>query len=252
MRALRFQERISCWLADRVITVNETMGETLAAKGVTGDKIFIVHNFPDRNHFPISDLPNRWPKAQDNLVLLYCGTVTEHYDLGLAVKAMATLSGEIPIRLKIMGDGNRLSEILSLASELQIRDSIELINKVPIERVAEQMRHADIGISCHRAGVFGDLYFSTKILEYLSQGLPVVTARTYTINRYLPDNSVFYFEPGNHLSLAAEIRNMWNNPDEVMDRLEHARRLLSKLSWQAEKSRFWDFYTNFLQRTAAG
>jgi glycosyltransferase involved in cell wall biosynthesis len=93
VRALRFQERISCWLADRVITVNDTMRETLAAKGVSGDKIFIVHNFPDRSHFPIADLPNRWPKAPDNLVLLYCGMVTEHYNLGLAVRAMAVLRG---------------------------------------------------------------------------------------------------------------------------------------------------------------
>ena len=247
VRILRFQERISCSLADRVISVNDTMREALTAKGVNREKIVIVHNFPDSSHFPVADLPTRWPKAADSLVLLYCGTVTEHYDLSLAVRAMATLSGEIPIRLKIMGDGNRLSEVLSLASALNIREAIELVGKVPIERVAEEMRKADVGVSCHRAGLFGDLYFSTKILEYLSQGLPVVTARTYTINRYLPDDSVFYFKPGSHLALAAELRHMWRNPDEVMSRLERAMALLSKLSWQTEKARFWDFYADLLQ-----
>lgn len=248
VRGLRLQERIGCRFADRVISVNDTMRETLIAKGVRSEKIFIVHNFPDHYHFPIVDLPSRWPRSPDVLELSYCGTITAHYDLGLAVKAIAELSGKVPIRLRILGDGNRISEVLNLASALKVRDWIEVVSKVPIEKVAEEMRKADAGISCHRAGVFGDLYFSTKLLEYLSQGLPVVTADTYTVRRYLPDDTVFYFEPGNHLSLADQLRHMWENPGEVRVRMENARALLSKLSWQAEKPRLREFYTSLQQQ----
>lgn len=249
VRLLRFQERISHVLAHRIISVNDTMRENLRAKGVADAKIFIVNNFPDERLFPISEPTTSWPRSRDQLVMLYCGTVTEHYDLGLAVRAVARLAGEIPVKLRILGDGNRLDEVLNLAAELGVADSVERVGSVPIDRVRDEMRNADIGISCHRAGVFGDLYFSTKIVEYMTQGLPVLSPRTYTINKYLPDDSMFYFEPGSDAALAESLRFMWQNSDEVVRRIARARQLLPRLSWQAEKGKFLAFYTNLVTST---
>src|SRR5437763_15340787 len=101
---------------------------------------------------------------------------------------MAKLNCELPIRLKIIGNSNKLAEVLDLASQLGVRDSIELVGRGPIEEVAGEMRRADVGISCHRDGILGGLYFSTKIVEYLTQGLPVVSPRTCTVRKYLPED----------------------------------------------------------------
>jgi len=248
---LRLQEKFSCWLADRVISVNDTMRENLRGKGVPDEKIFILHNYPDQAYFQMRDVPAIWPKSRERLVVLYCGTVTEHYDLGLAVRAIARLAREIPIELRIMGKGNKLNEVLALASELGVRDRITLVGTVPVEKVAEEMRKADVGISCHRAGIFGDLYFSTKIIEYLTQGLAVVSPRTYTIHKYLPDDCLFYFEPGNEEALADTIRLIWNNPAEVLGRLAQARQRLPQLSWQSEKGRLLGFYDGLLNQVPA-
>jgi glycosyltransferase involved in cell wall biosynthesis len=244
---LRLQERLSYALADRVVSVNETMRENLRRKGVDEARIFILNNFPDERVFPPRETRAAWPQRRDRLTLLYCGTITEHYDVGLAVKAMAKLAGEIPLRLRILGEGNRLAEVLRLASDLGIRDAVEHVGSVPIDKVRDEMQNADIGISCHRAGVFGDLYFATKIVEYLTQSLPALTPRTYTIMKYLPEDAVFYFEPSSEVSLVETLRFMWNNPGEVVRRLAIARTLLPKLSWQAEKSRFLDFYANVVR-----
>lgn len=248
---LRFQEKISCRLANRVVSVNETMRENLRAKGVADEKIFILHNYPDQTHFHVCDPPRSWPKNSERLVLLYCGTVTEHYDLGLAVKAIARLAGEIPIHLKIMGGGNKLSEVLELADTLGVRDSIEHLGPVPLEKVAEEMRKADVGISCHKGGIFGDLYFSTKIIEYLTQGLAVLSPCTYTIHKYLSDDCLFYFEPGNEAALADAIRFLWYNPTEVLRRLTQARKHVARFSWDAEKTEFLDFYAELLDHAPA-
>ena len=243
---LGLQEKVSCAFADRVVSVNDTMRENLRAKGVADEKIFIVNNFPDQKLFPICDPPATWPRRKDSLVLLYCGTVTEHYDLGLAVKAIARLAGTVPVKLRILGEGNRLAEVLALASALGVRDSIEHLGLVPIDKVRAELKKADIGISCHRAGVFGDLYFSTKIVEYLTQGLPVVSPRTKTICRYLPEDCMFYFEPGNDAALADCLRFIWQNPAEVSKRLTSAKDVLPRLSWQAEKGKYVSFYTDLM------
>lgn len=246
IRLLRLQEKISCALADRVISVNESMRENLLRKGVSDDKIFIVHNFPDQRVFPRCDVPDLWPRNPDELSLLYCGTVTEHYDLALVVKAIARVKDEVPVKLRIVGAGTTLSEVFDLARRLGVADSIEGVGTIPLEKVHQEMRKADAGISCQRGSVFGDLCFSTKIVEYLTQGLPVLTPQTYTVLKYLPTDSVFYFEPGNDASLANAIRLMWHNPAEVLRRLARARQLLPRLSWQAEKERFLTFYSDLL------
>jgi glycosyltransferase involved in cell wall biosynthesis len=246
VRLLRMQEQISHPLAHRIISVNETMRENLRAKGVADSKILIVNNFPDERLFPICAPAVSWPRSRDALVVLYCGTVTEHYDLGLAVKAIERLKGEVPVKLRILGEGNRLAEILGLADRLGIAQAVEHIASVPIDCVRDEMRRADVGISCHRAGVFGDLYFSTKIVEYLTQGLPVLSPRTHTIRKYLPDDTMFYFEPGNDASLAESLRFMWQNPNEVLQRIARARGLLPNLSWQAEKRKLLAFYSDLL------
>ena len=249
VKGLRLQEKIGCALADRIISVNDTMRENLRGKGVPDEKIFIVHNFPDARLFPVCPPPASWPRTRDSLIVLYCGTVTEHYDLGLAVKAIARLAGEIPVKFRILGEGNRIDEVLELASTLGVRDSIEHIGSVTIDKVRDEMRKADVGISCHIGGVFGDLYFSTKIVEYLTQGLPALSPRTYTITKYLPDDCVFYFEPGNEMALTDGLRFMWNNPAEVLKRLTKAGELLPQLSWQAQKSIFGSYYTDLMNNT---
>jgi glycosyltransferase involved in cell wall biosynthesis len=251
VRLLRLQEKISCSLADRVISVNDTMRENLQGKGVRNEKIFIVHNFPDLKVFPVSEALASWPRSRDSLVLLYCGTVTEHYDLELAVRVIARLKGEIPVKLRILGEGNKLTEVLELAAGLGVRDSIEHVGLVPLDKVRDEMKKADVGISCHRAGVFGDLYFSTKIVEYLTQGLPVLSPQTKTITRYLSEDCLFYYEPGNEAEMADALRFMWNNPTAVMERLAKGRGLLPQLSWQSEKEKFQSYYAELMNGESA-
>jgi glycosyltransferase involved in cell wall biosynthesis len=246
VRLLGVQERISHAFAHRVVSVNETMRENLRAKGVADRKIFILNNFPDEKLFPIVEPRTSWPRSADELVLLYCGTVTEHYDLGLAVRAMSKVANDVPVKLRILGDGNRLAEVLTLAASLGLEKSVEHVGTVPIDRVRDEMQNADVGISCHRAGVFGNLYFSTKIVEYLTQGLPVISPRTYTIAKYLSEDALFYFEPGSESGLADNLRLMWHNPEEVARRLSRARALLPRLSWQGERTKLLSFYSGLL------
>jgi glycosyltransferase involved in cell wall biosynthesis len=249
VRLLRLQEKISCGLADRVISVSESLRENLRAKGVPDEKLFILHNFPDQRVFPICDIPASWPRNKNSLSLFYCGTITEQYDLALVVKAIARLAGEIPVKLRIAGVGHTLAAVLELARSLGVADSIQPIGAIPLERVHEEMRKADVGISCQRASVLGHLMLSTKIIEYLTQGLPVLTPNTYTVSKYLPADCVFYHEPGNDAAAADALRLMWHNPPEVLKRVTRAQQLLPRLSWQAEKKRFLGFYRGLLNNT---
>lgn len=247
VRILGIQERMSYPLPHRLITVSDPMAENLERKGVRRNRIAVVHNFPDASLFPVLPDMDRWPRHPGRFTLMYSGTVTEHYRLDVVIRALARVTGEIPeARLRILGEGNKLAECLALARELGVEERIERLSPVPIEQVREVIGGADVGISGHQGGVFGDWYFSTKLVEFLTQGLPVVTSRTKTIDRYLPEDSVFYFEPLNDADCAEQLLAIHRNPDLVRKRLHNARAVVERLTWQRDKENLTRLYERLL------
>jgi glycosyltransferase involved in cell wall biosynthesis len=118
-RILNWQQRVSCRLANRVISVSESMRENLQSKGVASNKLFIVHNFPEQGFFPSDGRGSVWPRHHGQPILLYCGTITDDYRLDISVQALAISSKTIPgLRLRIVGEGNRVADLRRLAGEL--------------------------------------------------------------------------------------------------------------------------------------
>ncbi len=137
--------------------------------------------------------------------------------------------------------------MLQLAHNLGVENYVEYLEPVPFDKMRNMMEDADVGISAHQGGAFGDLYFSTKILEYLTQGLPVLSSRTETILRYIPEDTVFYFEPENAKDMAKQIIQIWSEPDLVRKKMENAKRLLHKYVWEKEKYKLINFYQELLR-----
>jgi glycosyltransferase involved in cell wall biosynthesis len=75
------------------------------------------------------------------------------------------------------------------------------------------MVNADLGIVPKLAEGFGNEAYSTKILEFMSQGLPVVASRTRIDQHYFPDGQVCFFESGNAADLAAKICELAKDPE---------------------------------------
>lgn len=248
VKALKWEEKFSCKLAHYVISVNSAMYKNLRSKGIPSKKIFILHNFPDTKYLPVKYDITRWPYHREGFILLYAGTVTEHYRLDIAVRALALVIKDIPcIKLRILGDGNELSRILQLANNLGLFMYVEHLKPVDFDKVKDIMVDADVGITSHQGGIFGDVYFATKILDYLSQGLPVVSSRTKTILSYIPEDAIFYFEPEDASDMAKKIIEIWNNPDLVRRKMENAKKILDKYTWEEEKQKFTNFYQEILK-----
>jgi glycosyltransferase involved in cell wall biosynthesis len=244
VKLIKLQEWLSYKMPDHLVTVSVPMAENLSNKSNRPiSSIKVVHNFTDLDRFPVTQTTVDWPRNKDSFVLLYAGTITEHYALHTAVRAVALLADRIPnIHFRMLGDGNRVDSVLALARELGIADRVEHKKRVPIEEVKRFMAEADIGISPHNAGPFGNLYFSNKIVDFMTQGIPVVSSRTYTIEKYIPEEALFYFEPDNPQELSDKILHMRTHPSLVQDKIRLARDLVSNYNWQAEKHNLVRFY----------
>ncbi len=109
------------------------------------------------------------------------------------------------------------------------------------------MKHADVGISTHQGGAFGDLYFSNKILEFMTQGLPVISSRTRTIEKYIPQDAIVYFEPENVQDLITKIVWMRENPSTVQEKIRRAEETVEQYMWDKEKHRLVTFYRRLIE-----
>jgi glycosyltransferase involved in cell wall biosynthesis len=249
IRLLKLQEWISYRVPSHLLTVSLPMAANVAKKGgVPAKAVAVVHNFPDGSRFPIREDRNGWPYNTDRIVFLYSGLVAEHYRLDIAVRAFAIVSKSIPnVRFCILGDGHCLKEVLALAKDLEIGEKVEHIPSVDQAKVREVMGRMDAGITTHERGVFGDLYFSTKVIEFMTQGLPVLSSRTRTLEKYIPEDAIFYFEPGQVEDLVKQIMFMVENPAIVQERIRKSSQVLLDFTWQEEEKKFVSFYESLLK-----
>lgn len=210
--AVRAQERVSCRLADLVITVSDQWRDVLIDRGVAPDKILVVMNVADERVFQMPDPP---PPRGDGFTLIYHGTVHHRYGLDLAVSAVARLQREIPgLRLIIQGAGDHMTELRSLTEQLGLGDAVELADQlVRVEHLPDIIARADVGVVPYRDDVFTDGLLPTKLMEYAVMGLPCVAASTTAIEANFRDTMVAFFTPGDVESLAETILELYRDPD---------------------------------------
>lgn len=247
VRLVALQERLSCGLADHVITVTEGWKETLAIRGVRPDKISVVMNLADPAVFG-SPLPKE-PHHPDELRLLYHGTFAHRYGVDLLVAAVADLRLRIPrIELRLLGDGELKGSLIEQIETLGLREQVHMSDGfLEAAALPAHIAWADIGLVPNRADVFTNGILPTKLLEYVALGTPVVVARTSTVADYFDDGMVAFYPPGDLSGLIGAIEDLHRHPDKA--------RALSTAALRFNETHRWDeaarSYVDTIQRLSA-
>lgn len=193
-RLLCLIERLACGFADHVIVPNHLWVPTLAARSVSGSKCSVCLNLPDRNIFRYSDRPAPNSTRAD---FLYPGSLQWHQGLDIAIRAFAVIARELPgARFHIYGEGQAKASLMALTVELGLENRIRFHRFLPLRKIARVMRAATVGVIPKRSDSFGDEAFSTKILEFMALGVPVIVSATKVDRYYFNDDVAAFFRPG--------------------------------------------------------
>jgi len=239
IKFIGIQEKISFRFPNHLFTVHEPLQELFIKRGVIKkDKIDVVLNVPDTKIF--KDRQFRKNSEPDgHFVLIYTGTVAERYGLDIAIRGIDLLRNKIPkLKLWIVGEGEHLPYLRNLVMELNLKSYIKFYNPVPLTQIPSLLAKANVGISTHKQDPFWDIYFSTKIVEFLTIGLPVVVSRTKTIQYYFDDDMLFFFTPEDICDFAEKILTVYKNPFLAEKKVENARKYIKNLSWDIEKKKY--------------
>ena len=215
VRALKLAERWSTGFADHVIVANDIWLEKIATRAVRREKCSAFINFPDTTVFRTG---LRTRAADDGeFVMHYPGTLNWHQGLDIAIRAFAIAQRSAPdLRFHIHGEGSAKPALRALVDELGLADRVHLHAPLPLRAIAGVMAQADLGVVPKRNDPFGGEAFSTKILEFMALGVPVMVARTRIDQHYFDDTLVSFFEPGDEHDLARAML------DAVRDRTRSA------------------------------
>jgi len=248
-QALRQVERVSCRFADHVIAANHLWRDLLIGRSVPAAKCSVFINYIDLDLFH----PRARTRQDGRFILLYPGVLNWHQGLDIALRAFAKVKPRAPqAEFHIYGEGTQKESLRALARQLGVSGSVRLMDMAPLGEMPAIMANADVGLVAKRADVFGNEAYSTKILEYMSQRLPVVLPRTRIDSFYFNEEVALFYQPENPTDMAEKILALAE--DRALGRrlADAAWTCVRHNSWQAKQHLYLRLVDQLIGRPGAG
>jgi glycosyltransferase involved in cell wall biosynthesis len=235
VRLLRSVERFSASMADHVILANGIWLNKYVARSAKSDKCSAFINYVDERVFN-RDLRSVSPEGP---VIMFPGGLQWHQGVDIAIRAFAIVLRCLPgAKFHIYGDGNMKPHLVELVRQMKLGASVRFFEPVPIRQIASIMGTAHLGIVPKRADSFGNEAYSTKIMEFMALGVPVVVADTAVDRYYFNDSVVKYFKSGNDDALAMAMLDVLTDHDARVGLVQRATEYADKYCWGRNVDRY--------------
>ncbi len=231
-RALKLVERLAARASDAVLTVHEPYRQELGAHGVPVEKVSVVLNSLDESLVPPEPEDSADPGG-GGFRVVYHGTITPHYGVGLLVEAAARARARVrDLRLELYGAGDAVPEVIEAARALGLGDALTVVPRfVPQREVLRAVRSASVGVVPNLPLRLNRFALPTKLFEYVALGVPAVVADLPTIRLHFSEHEVCFFEAGDAASLAAALEHVASDPEAAARRAEAARERYEAYRW---------------------
>lgn len=237
-RLLVVMERLSIAYSNFVIVSNHLWEKKLTERSVPHEKCTTIINYPDVSIF------YRRPQTsnrKNEFLMCYPGTLNRHQGLQVAIRAMALLQHKAPnVKFLIIGDGPDREKLKTMVQQERLEDRVAIQGFVPLETIAETMAGVNLGVVPKLKDSFGNEAFSTKIMEFMAMGVPVVASDTRIDKYYFNDDLVQFFESGNAEDLADKILDLVNDSAKRSLLCANARAYIERNNWDVRKNEYLD------------
>jgi glycosyltransferase involved in cell wall biosynthesis len=237
-RGLQLVEQLSSWFSDHVIAANDIWMQRLVQRSTRSEKCTSFINYPDPGVFH----PGLRVRTDDGrFIISYPGTLNWHQGLDIAVNAFAIALERAPaMEFHIYGEGSSKPELSRLVKELKLEGKVLLNDPLPLREIASIMANADLGVIPKRADSFGGEAFSTKILEFMALGVPVLAASTRIDRYYFTDELLRFFKSSDIDALAVAMVDAYQNRAVGSVRAANALAFIEHNNWSTKKRDYLD------------
>ena len=246
---LHQQENICLGAADLIITPSHTTKNYLQNIRGVQTEIKVIPNGVDTRIFTC----RRSRFVQQNQVnLLYFGTLASWQGVHLAIEALALTHKNIPATLSIicLGRDRQIAKLYKLARKLKVEHLVTIQQPLSQSELVQKVHQSDIVLapltSNDRNLVQGCC--PLKILETMATGTPII-ASDLPVVRELGDREQHFWlvKPGSAKAIKDGIFHLVNNPKLAQDIGVNARRHVeAKYTWEQAGNSLVESYQTLL------
>lgn len=213
--SLLFFERLACRRANRLIATNETQQRIQVERcGASIEHCYVVRNGPNEMFLEHQSLEASSSFKKDrSLTIGYVGVIGIQDGVDYLVRGFAELLKlrSINARLVVVGYGQALESLKTLAADLGIGDSVEFTGKVPFNEVPDLIAGFDICATPDPSNPYNDSCTTIKTMEYMALGKPTVCFDTRE-NRRTAGQAAIYASENNIQSYAQALAQLVDSP----------------------------------------
>jgi glycosyltransferase involved in cell wall biosynthesis len=245
VRALLLMEKLSASMADRIILANHLWLDKYTSRSAPPEKCTAFINHVDECVF--RPIPRR--RTGSEKVIIFPGGLQWHQGLDIAIRAFALLRQRVAdLRFDIYGDGNMKPQLVALVAELGLEEQVRFHEPVRLTEIAQVMADADLGVVPKRADSFGNEAYSTKIMEFMAVGVPVVVSSTRVDRHYFDDSVVRFFSSGDEVALADAMHEVLSDSAGREAMVERARDYVRRHGWSRHKASYLELVDSLADR----
>jgi glycosyltransferase involved in cell wall biosynthesis len=240
--------KASALIADELITVHEPLRQLSIARGVPPEKIGVVMNSADRRVFDSALHPRRGFLEDGELRLIHHSNLQRIYGLDIAVKAVALIGRELPLRLDVFGDGPFRPEVEAVIARTGTADRVHLNGRVPIDDLPGLIAGSDVGLVPSRPDPYLQYSLSTKLLEYAAMGIPIIASDLATFRAHFTSAAIRYVPGGDHAALATAIRELAADSSAAARLGAEAHRQSAEYAWEVQGRHYVEIVERLMAR----
>jgi glycosyltransferase involved in cell wall biosynthesis len=205
-----------------------------------------VRNGPDLKELSSSADTKQDLRKDGKKIIGYVGVTGIQDGVDNLVKAIHYLVqnlGRTDILCIILGDGNAMPSLKSLAAKLNITPYILFsgwINRP--EEIAEYFKVMDVCVAPEPSDPYNNCSTAAKVMEYMAMGKPVVSS-DLPEHRFTARDAAIYAMPGDEQDLANKIAELIDNPKQriTMGKTGQAR-VQTELAWPHQAKKLIEAY----------
>jgi len=246
-KSLQLVEHLSASFSHHVIAPNHIWRNKLAQRSVAGTRCSVFMNYPDPSIFS----PRGRSRDDSKIILLYPGTLNWHQGLDIAIRAFAENAALFPnSEFHIYGEGPEKQNLIQLASELQLEHRVLFRASRPLREIAVISENSDLGIIPKRSDGFGNEAFSTKSLEFMALGVPIIITDTKVDKYYFNSDVVTFCASGSVGNLAAAMRRLMESEAIRREQALKATQFVEGYSWKTKQGEYLGLVDQLVDKAA--
>ena len=234
---LKTIESASCRFADHVIISNHLWRDKLVSRSVPNEKCSVFFNNIDPDLF----FPHPRTRRDQRKIVIFPGSLQWHQGVDIAINAFPRVLERCPdAEFHIYGGAGIIEELKALVGQLRLEKKVLFCGTVSVKEIPALVANADLGVVPKRANSFGNEAYSTKIMEFMSQGIPVVISRTAIDTYYFDESHVRFCESGDVEAFAEAIIELLTNETLRKQMVKSADTYVARNHWGNKKQEYLD------------